>query len=375
MDHRIQVRGHPVLEIGDHVIAAARRRIVVGIGFVHIGIIDIDLHAVPDQPCRQLCQRAFAQVVGARFEGNADKADLFRPGAFHHRLGAADLCLVGLEHRVQQMCRRVLRLRQMAQGAHVLGQAGAAEGKAGPHEVGRDVDLGVGAENLHHRLPVEAGGLGDIADLVGKGHLDRAPGVRGVFHHLGGAHIDNFDVAGQVDVDRGQDVCGALIQRAEDDQAGIVVILDRGALTQEFGVIADAEVAPGDLAACGFQRRDAGVLGRAGDDGRADDHAVVALLFRHCRADVAAGGLDIGQPDRAIRRAGRADGDKGDVAVVDRMLHIVRGRQLAVADNLRNKRIQSVFDDRGKPRIDRLDLPRLDIDRDDLMTVAGQAGR
>ncbi len=40
-----------------------------------------------------------------------------------------------------------------------------------------------------------------------------------------------------------------------------------------------------------------------------------------------------------------------------------------VADNLRNKRIQSVFDDWGKPRIDRLDLPRLDIDRDDLMTA------
>ena len=73
----------------------------------------------------------------------------------------------------------------VGQRPHVLRQAGAAEGEAGP-QVGRaDVELGVGEEDLHHLVGVEPERRADRADLVGEGDLERVEAVVDVLGHLG----------------------------------------------------------------------------------------------------------------------------------------------------------------------------------------------
>ncbi len=73
-----------------------------------------------------------------------------------------------------------------------------------------------------------------------------------------------MDLAVQPFIERGQELARGLIHRTEHDQSGIIVILDRGAFAQEFGVVADAEAVPGLLARGRFQRGDAGLLAAAG---------------------------------------------------------------------------------------------------------------
>ena len=74
--------------------------------------------------------------------------------------------------------------RVIREGAHVLRQARAAEGEARLQVVGREVELRVLAEDVHHLVAVDAERLADVADLVGEADLQRVPGVVGVLHHL-----------------------------------------------------------------------------------------------------------------------------------------------------------------------------------------------
>src|SRR5690606_23087044 len=77
----------------------------------------------------------------------------------------------------------------VGQGAYVLGQAGAAEGEAGAHVVLGQVELVVHADHFHHLAAIDAGCLGNVADLVGKGDLGRVPDVAGVLDHLGDGDV------------------------------------------------------------------------------------------------------------------------------------------------------------------------------------------
>ena len=101
---------------------------------------------------------------------------------------------------------QIERLRLVQQRAHVLRQAGAAEGEARLQVVRREVELRVLAEDVHHLVAVDAERLAEVADLVGEGHLQRVPGVVGVLHHLGGLDVGADQRPGHARVERGEQI-------------------------------------------------------------------------------------------------------------------------------------------------------------------------
>ena len=305
-----------------------------------------------DQAGRKRDQWAFAEVVGAGLEADADEADLFLAGGLDHGFRTGDLRVIRRQNRVQYVGFRARAAGEIPQRAYVLRQAGTAEGEAGAHEIRRHGDLVVRAEDFHHRLPVDARSLGDVADLVGEGDLDRAPGVRSVFHQFRCADVGLVDMAGQRLVQRGQRIFGRLVHRAEDDQAGIIIILDGRAFTQELGIVAEAEALAGRLAGGRFQCRDTAFLGAAGHAGRAHDDAVVSVLRGQSLADVAAHFFDVFQADRSVGRRGRPDADERDLGIVDGVSGVGSGGQPSGGDDFGDKFADAFFDNRGLSGVD-----------------------
>ena len=233
----------------------------------------------------------------------------------------------------------------------------------------------VRAEDFHHRLAVDAGGLGNVPDFVCEGHLDGAPCVRGVFHQFRGTDVGLVDMAGQHVVQRGQRIFGRLVHRAKDDEAGIIVILDRRAFAQELRVVAKAEALAGRLAGGGLKCWDAALFSAARNAGRANDDAVIGIFRCKGFADVAANLFDIFKSDRPIRSRGRADADERDLGIVDGVSGVGGGRQFPGRDDFGDKFADAFFDNRGLSGVDRRDFSGIDVNRDNLVTVLCKAGR
>ena len=115
--------------------------------------------------------------------------DLAGPGVGHQLEGPVELLGVARQDRVEHRQVQIQGAALVAQRPDVLRQAGAAEGEAGAQVDRGQVQLGVGAEDVHDPLAVEPLGLGQAADLVGEGHLEGVPGVVGVLDHLGQLQI------------------------------------------------------------------------------------------------------------------------------------------------------------------------------------------
>ena len=122
----------------------------------HVGVVDPQVVALADEPLGQLDERALAQVVGAGLErrGRTGRSGAGRSRSIRSTarrrcasLDGSTLSRIGTSTSA--------RRRRVDQAAQVLGQAGAAEGEAGP-QVGRaDVELAVGQEDLHHLVRVD----------------------------------------------------------------------------------------------------------------------------------------------------------------------------------------------------------------------------
>ena len=120
-------------------------------GDPHRTVEDAQLVAAADQPLGQLHEGRFAQIVGARLEGQAEQADALAPMPGDRLEGALDDGGVAGQQLRQERHRHALPAGQRQEAAHVLGQARAAEGEARPQIGRRDVQHPVLAEQAERR--------------------------------------------------------------------------------------------------------------------------------------------------------------------------------------------------------------------------------
>ena len=157
----------------------------------------------------------------------------------------------------------------MHDGAGVLGQARAAEGEAGLEINRRDVELGVAAEDVHHRVAVDAGRLAHIADLVAEADLERVPHIVGIFDHLAG--LDRGGDERRLDAVielRSAGRCGRRVG-ADHRHRRLVEILDRATFAQELRIVHDGEMLAGAASRGALEGRQHDAPHRARQHGRA----------------------------------------------------------------------------------------------------------
>ncbi|MNH29199.1 hypothetical protein D3C79_894150 [compost metagenome] len=171
------------------------------------------------------------------------------------------------------------------------------------------------------------------------------PDVAGVLDHLG-----DFDRLAdhrrvQALVQRLQQVARLRVQLADHGHGREVVVLDRGAFTQEFGVDRHAEVDAGALARALLEDRDDHVLHRAGQHGTAHHHGVAAGLVAHGGTDFAAHRLHVDQVQVAVLLAWGTDAQQRHLGGQHRGLDIRGATQAAVAHAIEQQLFQAGFDD------------------------------
>ena len=297
---------HHILEIGARQLAVADVRIV-----------DLQHVALAEEALGELDERALAQVVGVGLEGETEQPEPAGAGAGDHVVGAVELDLVGGHRSVEHGRGDVDGTRLVAPRPQVLRQAGAAEGEA-RHQIGRrDVEALVAAQDAHHLVAVDGGALADVTDLVGEAHLEGVPGVVGVLHRLGGGHVDDDRLDADARHQRPELEDRVLVELAEDDGAGIVVVGDRRALAQELGIVGHAEVAPGDATGRPLQGRNHGLDHRAGQDRRTHDDVMALRLGGDGGADLLGDLQHVAGVEGAVQTARRADADDRQLSAVD----------------------------------------------------------
>ncbi len=206
----------------------------------------------------------------------------------------------------------------------VLGQATAAVAAAGPKkrtdrgfdplpvvecasEVARQM------HTLHHVRNVDATKcIAKVADLVRERNHGRQHRVRRVLDHLGRlvVGLERRRIA-ERRIHLALHGDGARIGAADHDAVGAHEVVHRHALSEEFGVHADAEVDADALARSTRQLHSYHVVGGARHHRALDNHRVERRLVAQRLADLACRFADVGQIDaRAIERC--AHGDERD---------------------------------------------------------------
>src|SRR3989441_1479490 len=241
----------------------------------HILVVDAELASLAEQLLGEDDDRALAQVVGARLEAETEQADLLL-ARFHDLVERLlDLQLVARQNLRDDRQLDVHFLRAVLQRADILWEARAAECEARLQVVGREVQLLVATEDVHHFVAVDTDALAQVADLVREADFQRVPRVVRVFHHLGDADAG----ADERRVDRlvegnGPARVGCVVV-ADEGERGLAEILERRAFAEELGIHRHAEAVAVLLAGLALERRDHLLVRRPRQHGAADDDDVV----------------------------------------------------------------------------------------------------
>src|SRR3990167_2887928 len=338
-------------------------------GIFDVAVVDAQFEALADQHLGQLHQRALAQVVGAGLEAQAEQGDLALVVAGDDVEGVLHLDHVAAHQRTDQRRFDVQAAGAVGQGAHVFRQAGTTEGEAGLHVVLGQVELVILADHVHHFAAVDPDRLGDVADLVGEGHLGGVPDVAGVLDHLGDIDVLADDRCVEFAVDAFQQVTGGGIQFADHGHRREIVVLDRGAFAEELGVHRYAEIDTGFLARAVFEDRDHHVLHGARQHGAAHDHGMPFGLVAHGKADFAAHAFDVVQFQVAVLFARRTDANKRDLGVTNRVGDIGGAAQVTRVQALLQQHFQAGFDYWRFAIVDQVDFSGGYIDTDHVMAA------
>src|SRR5882672_7105630 len=155
----------------------------------------------------------------------------------------------------------------------------------------------------------------------------------------------------------------------------MVVVVDRRALAQEFGVDADAEVATGTLSGCRFKRRKHDAFHGARQHRAAHHDDLVGVAARERGADLFAGAAHIGQIEAAVRVAGRADAYEHQIRTRDGGIGIGDGSEMSGGHACGHQLLEAWLYDRALALVHETCLHVVGIDADDLMAVAREAPR
>src|SRR3954470_7163620 len=137
----------------------------------HVPVVDAQLVALSEQRFGQDDHRRLAEIVRACLEAEAEQPDLLLARVDDAIDRVLHLKLVAVQHRVDHRHLEIDFLGAVLQRAHVLGQARSAEREARLEVIGRQIQLVVLAEDVHHLVAIHANPLAQIADLVGEHHL------------------------------------------------------------------------------------------------------------------------------------------------------------------------------------------------------------
>ena len=196
------------------------------------------------------------QVVGVRFEGEAEDGDGFAFEDFEFLLGTHDEIfpqfVVDFAGGGDDRHFEVVFTGGGDEGGGIFAEAGATPADAGLEEAGSDA--GVEADAAGDLGDVGADFLGQVGDFVDVGDFEGEEGVGGVFDHFGGGKVAGDEGnggealwpgealgGGEVLVEDGaievgEGVDGAGVFGAEDDAVGVEGIVEGGALAKELWI-------------------------------------------------------------------------------------------------------------------------------------------
>lgn len=379
----------------DHVAAGLEGLQVVGhlgaeeLRRVQRGLVDHHGHALGLHALHNALDGARAEVVGVGLHRQAvDAHDRLLLAGVHavphhlqHLVGNEVLaCAVGLDDGLDQVLGHVPVVGQQLLG--VLGQAVAAVAEAGVVVVAADARLQ--ADAVDDVAGVEAADLAVGVELVEVGHAQRQVGVGEELDGLGlgGAQHELRDAHGAVGVHAlqlgglgalreqagellsGRDGLGVVLGRTDHDAAGVQVVVERLALTQELRAEEDFAVAQPLAQARGV----------ADGDGRLDDDPGVRVHRAH-RGD---GGLDgAGVEEVPVRVVVGGRGDDGVVGTRVGLGHVHGGVQVELTLPslcFRQESLNLVVLDGRLVVVDLLDLLGNDVQRVDLVMLREQDG-
>ncbi len=229
------------------------------------------------------------------------------------------------------------------------------------------------ADHFHHFTTIDAASFGDVADLVGEGHLGGVPYVAGVLDHLGNSDVLADDRCVELFVQRLQNVTGCSVELADNGHRRMIVVSNRGAFAQEFRVDGYAEINAGLLTRAIFENRDDDVCDGARQHGAANHDGVAGGLVTQNKTDLAAHGLDVVQFQIAVLLARRTNANHRHVGVTDRFGEVGRTAQFAGIDTLGQKFAQTRFNDWRFAGVDHVDLVFGNIHAYDVMAPSRQA--
>ncbi len=125
----------------------------MGVGDVRI--VDEQLVAASEQPLCEVHERALPQVVGALLEGQPEQPDTAVPARLDEPERPSDVLVVRRDQVLEDGHTHVSMLGVVDERPHVLGQARATKGEAGSQVGGRDVELRISLEDVHHLVAVD----------------------------------------------------------------------------------------------------------------------------------------------------------------------------------------------------------------------------
>ena len=257
--------------------------------------------------------------------------------------------------------------------AHVLRQARPAEREARPQVCGRDVELRVGAEELHELPAVHPHRLANAPDLVREADLQCVERVARELQELGLLDRDLVDGCVDALVRGGDHLAGTFVERADDGVRRRIEILHGARLAQELRVHGEPEVLARDASRLLLENLPDGPAHGAGKDGATDDDDVVAGAVGELPADLRGDPRERVQLVRVVRPARRPDADQRRVGPVDEAVRLARRPQLSGRDRLREDLVELRLLDGAPARADGLDLRRVRVDADDLVPGTREA--
>lgn len=277
-------------------------------GEIDLRIVDADGMAAADERLRRGHERAAAEIVRVRLEGETDEADAALAALFDelHKLLLVRV-VRGLGVFEQREVDSLLAGKGPQRG-DILRQAGAAKRRAGAHVVAGDVQPRVLADDIHDAEGVLVEVLGEAADLVGKADLQCVEVIAGVFDHLRAFPSQH----GWRAPEEAHDLVARrriAILRAHDGQRGLAEVRYGRAFTQELGAVEHLKAAV--LQKVGKLLRDH-LPRAAGQHRAAEDDDVFLTLLAQRRGNLLRDVRDVAEIEAAGGQRGRADADDAD---------------------------------------------------------------
>ena len=185
--------------------------------------------------------------------------------------------------------------------------------------VGRDIELGILAKDLHHFVTIDIHPFAQVSDLIRKTDFESVKCVRGILDHLRHRYGRPLDLSSDGGIESGNLIARVVVAGSNDREGRMVKISDRGRFTHELRVHADAEFLSFAFAGYFLEQRQNCAFHRAGQNGAADDYYMKAVNLLEQLADLGDDSFYLSKTQAAILVTGCSDTDHGDVAEFPRL--------------------------------------------------------